>query len=440
MAFVHQTPEILLGRSDSRNPATTCRGLTTAGNPCRSSLATSTGPKGITLRPGLVALSGIKNHGTFDAAYFCWQHKDQAVQVNAASRSRPPKIVSITERTSIDSLVDRIGVLRLESSEAPLRNRKESDRSPSTTRVHPKLHHPQATRATSSREEKHSKHQQPRRGFLASLCCFGGVYEEDDFRPRARPDQHRRSSVGGAHAYREKDVAQWPVNAPISQAPSFTPSRAPISRRPLASLPTNQAPVYSPFTQRKSQPNPIPSHLDRKAVVALSKELLKPISPHDEEGYIYIFWLTDTETARTQQRDSLLEHGHGWPTRSGSSVPNSRILVKIGRASNVHRRMSEWTQQCGYALSLLRWYPYMTSPSSTPRRAADSTERVRKVPHVHRVERLIHLELASQRVRRHCAACKKEHREWFEIAATEEGIKAVDATVRRWVSWAERLS
>jgi hypothetical protein len=65
---------------------------------------------------------------------------------------------------------------------------------------------------------------------------------------------------------------------------------------------------------------------------------------------------------------------------------------------------------------------------------------VRKVPHAHRVERLIHIELADQRVRRDCAACGKEHREWFEVEATREGVKGVDEVVRRWVGWAEGVS
>ena len=53
------------------------------------------------------------------------------------------------------------------------------------------------------------------------------------------------------------------------------------------------------------------------------------------------------------------------------------------------------------------------------------------------MERLIHLELADQRVKKNCEACGKEHREWFEVAGTREGVKAVDEVVRRWVVWAE---
>ena len=60
-----------------------------------------------------------------------------------------------------------------------------------------------------------------------------------------------------------------------------------------------------------------------------------------------------------------------------------------------------------------------------------------KVPNVKRVERLIHLELAEQQVKRQCAACGKEHREWFEVEASQAGVRGVDEVVRRWVGWSE---
>jgi len=31
----------------------------------------------------------------------------------------------------------------------------------------------------------------------------------------------------------------------------------------------------------------------------------------------------------------------------------------------------------------------------------------------------------------------KEHREWFEVKASREGVRGVDGVVRRWVGWAE---
>ena len=100
------------------------------------------------------------------------------------------------------------------------------------------------------------------------------------------------------------------------------------------------------------------------------------------------------------------------------------IMLKIGRANNITRRMNEWQRQCGYALNLVRWYPYVssTTPASqreqppgkerkanplypyltkpSPRNSAQRRESdiVHKCPHIHRVERLIHLELASKQI------------------------------------------
>jgi hypothetical protein len=57
-----------------------------------------------------------------------------------------------------------------------------------------------------------------------------------------------------------------------------------------------------------------------------------------------------------------------------------------------------------------------------------------------RVERLIHLELGSQRVMKNCDACGKTHKEWFEVEASKEGVRRVDEVVRRWVDWAEQVN
>lgn len=211
----------------------------------------------------------------------------------------------------------------------------------------------------------------------------------------------------------------------------------------------------------------------------------KPISSHDDEGYIYIFWLTPetssppSSTASTllnppsrpdqgRRTSDILRHyslKHDSAPQPNSSRPRSTsnaaapsaetskekekptILLKIGRANNVHRRMNEWTRQCGYSLSLVRFYPYVSSTPAPPPQASPAPSAhnvkpdagvVHKVPTVMRVERLIHLELAEQRVMKKCEACGKEHREWFQVEATRDGVKKVDEVVKRWVEWAEQ--
>ena len=109
-------------------------------------------------------------------------------------------------------------------------------------------------------------------------------------------------------------------------------------------------------------------------------------------------------------------------------------MLKIGRAANVQRRMNQWSRQCGYELSVVRFYPY-TSAASPPVKREEANPK--PVANSHKVERLIQLELADKRVKRACAACGKEHREWFEVEASREGMKGVDEVCRRWCGWGE---
>lgn len=126
--------------------------------------------------------------------------------------------------------------------------------------------------------------------------------------------------------------------------------------------------------------------------------------------------------------------GNGRGLRGGDG--DKKILLKIGRATNVQRRLNEWTRQCGYNLSLIRYYPY--TPSASP------TAVPRKMPHSHRVERLIHIELAGLGLKiadkEKCEACGREHREWFEVEATREGVANVDEVIRRWIGWDEAVA
>jgi len=204
----------------------------------------------------------------------------------------------------------------------------------------------------------------------------------------------------------------------------------------------------------------------------LLAELAKPISQQDEAGYIYIFWLTPESQAATppaeaarsllappssssrpsssrRPSDILASFATGilddlfddddrgttsrGPGGSGSGGTNKTILLKIGRATNVQRRLNEWNRQCGYNLSLIRFYPYV--PTGSPAGA------VRKIPHSHKVERLIHIELEGLGLRvkdqEKCEACGREHKEWFEVGATRKAVADVDEIVRKWSDWDE---
>ena len=440
MPFIPHTPESLISRNDSKNPATTCKGITEKGRPCRRSLATSPPSSPLpkihrTNRDGVLAVLSSDDEREGAAAFFCWQHKDQAATLQNDGQGRgngsgqTTTLFPLTERTSIDTLVDRLGVLDVQDGQGSGRRnlrRKEQSSRPVRKETLPKkwqnvqgplMALPENGGSSEKPPSRRRTENRRRPGFWESLCCMGPAYDSPST-PPAKPRQHPTTP------------------APPTVHPAPTPNRT-----------AGPPPAPTPRTTSHTQTllSLIPPTLSPQTTSALLAELAKPVSAHDEEGWIYIFWLTPhTTTAPDAASVSSLLAASPQPQRRASEVlsqgstASKTILLKIGRASNVQRRMNEWTKQCGYNLSLVRYYPYLpSSPIPSPNHRRQSGDAPHKVPHAHKVERLIHLELADRRVKRGCAACGKEHREWFEVAGTREGVKGVDEVVRRWVGWAE---
>lgn len=502
MANLSHTPEALLGRNDSKNPLTTCKGITSSGRPCRRALAASPNGKrksSVSALNGVVAL--VEEDGRVqEADFYCWQHKDQVdernqqeQQVNKgrkARRKRSAELVPLQERSSIDTLVQRLGIGAVPEEREKRNSRPEKQPKPPRRTETTDFADPASRPERISQAEKYHAAEGPSRkpakkkpGFWASLCCTASG-KDDDYveivRHRRRTEQVNRPSQA-------------------SESPSAPPLRIPqASRRSNTSFPARKPPSPAtpsrPSHQRVSS-NPqtglllshIPQHCTPQTTSTLLAELIKPISPADEEGYIYIFWLTpqtkDTPSEHTARSllappeksrrisDVMTEFSYdgdgddepsettrgGGMRGNGTGNGKKTIMLKIGRANNITRRMNEWQRQCGYKLNLVRWYPYIpsspspNSPQTSPSRQSlypdltqpptssrRQSDMVHKVPYVKRVERLIHLELAEKRVLRNCKACGKEHREWFEVEASQEGVKGVDECVRRWVGLAER--
>jgi hypothetical protein len=480
MPYIPHTPESLLPRSDSKNPSTTCRGITSSGRPCRRSLAASPRVSSSRLSsgrtPGLVAI--VSGDGGETAGFFCWQHKDQVEKRTIGGRnplrqgddSRPD--ATYQQRASIDTLVDRIGILDVgAATKAAKNNVREKAVRPS---------HHRRKKATS---------------LLSIFCCIEYDLSDVDDGPRLQSPQLQNNG----HQWKKQWHSGEPPTAPLSRRPPLRPQpdirdqgrissmrklgpvsapanlpRPPVSeeRRRVstdkaAKAGTTKSQQTAKQLNRPTLPRDlsaqtahllslIPKYLSPQTTSLLLAELAKPISENDDEGYIYIFWLTDSDVnaAPAPKAVSALlspplapySHRHGRPSdileAASTNNDKSTILLKIGRASNVHRRLNEWTRQCGYNLSLIRYYPYVPSspapsPSASPSASPPSTTP-RKVPNAHRVERLIHIELADKRVKQElCGKCGKAHREWFAVDASREGLRAVDEVVRRWVSWGE---
>jgi hypothetical protein len=410
------------------------------------------------------------------ADYYCWQHKDQAEErvkeedktaKGRRVKRRSTDLFPLQERSSIDTLMQR---LEIDQEQQKTSNPKAPKKTATTDFAASGQRPSQAPYAEKYRLGSSGRPQKKKSGVWARLCCMSA--QDDDYveivRHKKRVEQSRPTQIQTSTS---SNPAK-PGNASI-------PPRKPIQQ------------TQSPNLQTNNLISLLPPNTSPQTASALLAELTKPISPYDEEGYIYIFWLTPqsksapSETtarsllapspARPQHARRIsdvmtefsfdgeddLETSRGSGSRAGI-VGRKTIMLKIGRANNVTRRMNEWQRQCGYALNLVRWYPYVSStntPSPSPKRTQQpssgslypdlprppisagrrSSDAVHKVPNVKRVERLIHLELVEKQVKRQCTACGKEHREWFEVEANQAGVKAVDETVRRWVGWAERM-
>ncbi|KAI1115792.1 meiotically up-regulated gene 113-domain-containing protein [Nemania sp. NC0429] len=437
MPFIPNTPESLIGRSDSKNPSTTCRGITAGGRPCRRPLGATPGsspaasPAASPFTPRGRA-NQLRVDDPSDPDLYCWQHKNQA---SSSARSSPgptsrTKLEPVRQE-SFDSLVDRLGIV-----EAERRGRKPPAR-PSDVRRNEKPPHTGDAHIPQRPKPKRSAKAQKQTSYC---CCFTvPVYEEED--EEKRPSRPKPRPIQSPPA--KSSTAKLPPGRHL--APSF-----PSQRPSLAA--SKQSSAQSNVSQTSQYLSLIPGSVVPDTAANLLKELSKPFAPTDEPGYIYIFWLTpesqpstppvqaardllappSSRPATNQRRTSdVLQSFAAQSTRAGSS--SKTMLLKIGRASNVQRRLNEWQRQCGYNLSLIRYYPYVSSSRpSTPR----------KMPHSHKVERLIHIELEGQGLRvsqkNNCDACGRNHREWFEVEATRAGINAVDEVVRRWSDWDER--
>jgi hypothetical protein len=500
--FTGRTPESLIPRSDSRNPATTCKGITKAGRPCRRPIdAKASQDNGVLAVVSVVSGADDDDDDIGAAAYFCFQHKDQAEQLAAQVTTGPAThLYLLRERSSIDTLVERLGVLEVNEPTEPRKKRRESrsdNRTSGQRQPHrinrpstwdkvqgPLMSIPSDVMAAEKRRTRPPKPalQKPKPSFWASLCC--GSADEDpvevvrhkkrtsqlpvtaQYVPETAPMQRIPQAPPRVHQRRSSSNTLKPP--PGTQQVSSVPARKPLGEK--TARPLNK--TVRANSETAALLRYIPQTLSPQLTSTLLAELSKPISPHDDEGYIYIFWLTsDTEgpaplsaasalltppsrpDAGRQTSDVLRQHSVKKPYQRSTKVyqdgedkTQDTIFLKIGRANNVYRRMNEWTRQCGYSLSLVRYYPYVPNSSSTPSSQRPSnpgrrmSEGVRKVPHAMRVERLIHLELGAQRVMKNCDACGKTHKEWFEVEASKEGVKRVDEVVKRWVEWAERAS
>lgn len=460
MPFVANTPESLLARSDSKDPRSTCRGITSAGRPCRRPLARPDTGIRFSNRQQLTA---IPDDDPSDESLYCWQHKEQAS--HSACSSPGPKgsnglatVPTIREeRTSLDTLADRLGLVDIgdkHSAGRPSKPGRRPNRGAAQTAVYPPGFQGKSPRPSRPPHKKKKQTSQ-----LEFCCCISIPIEQVSEKPeRPKPEVMHQP-------YQQEPMPTYQPQRP-STAPYQSHYRPPPSKYHQPPLPSPAKSYRSEISITAQMKHLIPDSLDAATASALMAELVRPVTESDEPGYIYIFWLVDeTDEQGTHQRApveaarSLLapppSTAHG--RRASDTVSryasqshrNGRpgkqtMLLKIGRAANVQRRMNQWQRQCGYDVEVLRYYPYASSTTPTPspgghRRGSDSPPMAGMMtPHAKRVERLVHIELTGMGLRAEketCKACGRDHREWFEIGASREDVRKVDEVIRRWVDW-----
>lgn len=209
---------------------------------------------------------------------------------------------------------------------------------------------------------------------LQKISCFHG------FQTALSSRSPRLSALASwVYLLREEALSK---DSQGSSAPANPQMRSPT----LMSI-INPIQEFKPYSAKNST---------RNLSEELVRLLLKPLQPSDlkHEGSIYVFW---------QQPN----FGH----------------LKIGRSGDVRRRLKEWFKQCKKDISI--HFPDSGNDGH------DDLLDLAKVPHICRVEALVHMELMEyRRIEVKCPGCSKTHKEWFEISP-DSAVQVV----RKWMAW-----
>lgn len=163
----------------------------------------------------------------------------------------------------------------------------------------------------------------------------------------------------------------------------------PVSLQPIGpgiSSPS-PSPSPSPLSLTKFTPYHAKSNNGGEVSQALAAKACKPLTKADrKDGFIYMFW--DQQTFG---------------------------MIKIGRTIDLVQRLKQWNAQCKTT------HHYHRTPQDG---------EPLKIPHVKRIEALMHIELSDYRKKRVCDGCGRTHIEWFDISA-EKARKVY----QKWQDW-----
>ncbi|KAI1943948.1 hypothetical protein LOZ66_000536 [Ophidiomyces ophidiicola] len=467
MAHVRDCPEFHLDRSDSKNPLTTCQGVTSDGRKCRRSIVSA---KDAAKKAAIAKQLGNRTAGKAEVPaedFFCWQHKDQAYFL----KKKGAPTTQVRGRSSIDSLAEKVGLLNMGDGKTSNTKGSKPQHPAPPSRPERRVRDGTQAQQRSSRPSNETpavSTPRPKKRLSAGrrLFCFitgiddgnGTVLNVRRRTEQARPTPQLEPQVARMPPRFQPQHAKWPTTAqahrPHSEIPQIIePAEYRAQKQnqrqsmpaDTSSRPSMLGQHSSSSSQTQSLLSWIPTSLSPETTSKLLQKLSEPLSSSEEAGYIYIYCVTPNSTAPLPDiAPFLVPHRTeiGPPTTeimqsAGISLNRVRndnlarvastITLKIGRAVNVSRRL---TQQCAQNLTLVRYYPYSPPSSNVP---------PQKAPNVHRLERLIHIELGDRRFRLQdpCKQCGKRHQEFFEIEADREQLKMVDECVRRWVRFSQ---
>lgn len=136
----------------------------------------------------------------------------------------------------------------------------------------------------------------------------------------------------------------------------------------------------------------IPEYLHPDTQLALRAEMEKTPSSADVPGYIYTFEIRGIFSV-------LGQFVVGANVSLVDQTNQALICFKVGRAVNLNKRLDQWDKQCGSKVQIVRgWWPTTRSNSDDGTHGSLLKNHItpgQPGPLCHRVERLIHLELAD---------------------------------------------
>ena len=227
-----------------------------------------------------------------------------------------------------------------------------------------------ASRRMKETQELVSEPSQVSKDILSEFHVWLNIISNNKIPSRASEAQDSGSTIS-------TDLTSKPHTARTELVPLST--IIPIATVAVATVRLTTSFISVPYQPKRHKNLPIST--------ALNKVINEPLKLTDlKEGFIYVFW-------------EVGDFGN----------------VKIGRTNDLESRLYQWNRRCNRSFT---YHP------------ATKTDGRDKIPHVSRIERLIHMELRNCRRSRRCDGCDTNHKEWFNVPETH-----VVKVFQKWQKW-----